>query len=582
MSWTPTESQARVLDADTDLLVVGRPGTGKTTVALAKAAGFVERNLKPHQQVLFISFSNAAVQRIQASARLGLPRSVRTRIQILTFHGLCYQFLRAHARRAGIPSPFSLLPPEAEKIIRVTEKDGAEAEFARIEREEGRVRFDRFGPLTLEILTRHPVLRRAYTDAHPLIVVDEYQDTDDVQDELAELLGRPGILLCLGDPEQQIFNWRPGTREDRLDRLLERGHATRIDLVGPNHRSGDSDLLRYARAVLEGRPTVEGCKSVQVWGVGKGNHVADLLKKALLAAESKVRRVLGDNHYRPTVAVLARTNSLVGRIGTHLRTPSEAFPREFTHQVMVSFEELKFSWRIALLALELGKAECGRACLALMFEEMAQMETWAGNATALDHATKLTAWAQKLREHPTGGTAASKKCVERLEQIARNRTGKALEDLHAVVGVLREVSGGHFKRAVSVLDRRLPAGPNEPLGEEIEGTYAASGMYCEASSLVEPYLLRERLTDGAQSSSRRQVMTLHKCKGKEFDAVIVVDDFAGPGRLASLPSSGEQRFAEDRRLLSVGITRARICVGILTPAFARSALLPIEVWPTDT
>ena len=563
------------------MLVVGRPGTGKTAIALAKAAAFVERELEPHQRVLFISFSNAAVQRIQASSRLSLSRSVRARVETSTFHALCYRFLRAHARRAGIPLPFSLLAPETEKIIRITKGEGAEAELNRLEVQEGRVRFDRFGQLALDILSRDAVLRAAYANAYPLVIVDEYQDTDDTQDAIAQALGESGTLVCLGDPEQQIFNWRPGIREDRLDLLLARGRAQRIDLVGPNHRSGESDLIEYARAVLEAKPRVVKCKSVQLWCPGKGNQVPNLLKKALLAAESKVRRTLGNQRHVATVAILARTNALVGRIAMHLRTESPAFPRAFDHQVMVSFEELGFSWRIALLALELPKGGNARECLASMFEEMAQMERWVGNKTSLKHAAQLAGWALTLRRQPTGGTASSRAGAENLDRIARQRTGNAQTDLHAVCAVLRSMRGNHFKRAVSVLDQRLPAGAHEPLTEQIEGTYGQDEAYAGASKLVEPFLLRERLTDGALTGARRQVMTLHKCKGKEFDAVIIVDDFVGPGRLASSEDRNAPRIAEDRRLLSVGITRARVCVGILTPRFNPSILLPIEVPRAD-
>src|SRR3546814_8536413 len=59
-----TEKQLEILAAKGHLLVTGGPGSGKTTVAILKAAQIAERDLRPGQKILFLSFARATVSRI--------------------------------------------------------------------------------------------------------------------------------------------------------------------------------------------------------------------------------------------------------------------------------------------------------------------------------------------------------------------------------------------------------------------------------------------------------------------------------------------------------------------------------------
>jgi len=76
----------KVLDATGHVLVLGGPGSGKTTIALKKAFVRVEAGMLPGQGVLFLSFSRAAVARIVQASRLELPRKDRVLLDVQTFH----------------------------------------------------------------------------------------------------------------------------------------------------------------------------------------------------------------------------------------------------------------------------------------------------------------------------------------------------------------------------------------------------------------------------------------------------------------------------------------------------------------
>ncbi|MCK1974895.1 UvrD-helicase domain-containing protein, partial [Bacillus safensis] len=97
--------------------------------------------------------------------------------------------------------------------------------------------FDLFAAGTVELLERCAALRELIADRVPMIIVDEFQDTDDNQwGSVRALLGVTNVF-CLADPEQRIFDYRDDIDPRRLDILRETINVTEFDLGGENHRS---------------------------------------------------------------------------------------------------------------------------------------------------------------------------------------------------------------------------------------------------------------------------------------------------------------------------------------------------------
>ncbi len=71
-----------ILDEKGAILVTGGPGSGKTTIALAKAKLVVEQGLSTGQSVLFLSFSRAAVARVVEASKTHLPEALRGTLSI--------------------------------------------------------------------------------------------------------------------------------------------------------------------------------------------------------------------------------------------------------------------------------------------------------------------------------------------------------------------------------------------------------------------------------------------------------------------------------------------------------------------
>lgn len=92
------------LAADGTVLVTGGPGSGKTTLALLKAQRLIPA-LKPGQEVLFLSFSRAAVRQVLIGCKDILTAGERKHIAVKTYHAFCMEILKSHGR-LRMTSPF--------------------------------------------------------------------------------------------------------------------------------------------------------------------------------------------------------------------------------------------------------------------------------------------------------------------------------------------------------------------------------------------------------------------------------------------------------------------------------------------
>ena len=242
--------QLRVLSESGNLLVTGGPGSGKTTAGLLKARAVISRGLADHTTVLFLSFSHSAIFQIQQAAKINLASSERKQLAIHTFHSFCWEVLQAHGALLGLKVPLTVIPPEEETIARTLHANW-ESHRKELATQFGRVAFDLFAPLTADLFRRSQKIRELYGACYPLVIVDEFQDTDDAQWQVLSYLTEKSELVALADPDQRIYDFRPGVHGRRLQEFLEEKKPTPIDLKDSNHRSPGSDIATFARHVLE-------------------------------------------------------------------------------------------------------------------------------------------------------------------------------------------------------------------------------------------------------------------------------------------------------------------------------------------
>ncbi|PZR03568.1 MAG: ATP-dependent helicase, partial [Archangium gephyra] len=97
MTFELSEEANAALNEARPILVLGGPGSGKTTLSLLKAQRLMP-TLKPEQEILFLSFSRAAVRQVVIRCKDVLTSDERRLIQVRTYHSFALDILRSHGR----------------------------------------------------------------------------------------------------------------------------------------------------------------------------------------------------------------------------------------------------------------------------------------------------------------------------------------------------------------------------------------------------------------------------------------------------------------------------------------------------
>ena len=100
-----TEKQREILTIHGHMLVTGGPGSGKTTIAILKAADVAERELATGQKVLFLSFARATVSRVLQAIQYEqeIPALLQQQIEVDTYHSFFWRILKSHGYLIGLP-----------------------------------------------------------------------------------------------------------------------------------------------------------------------------------------------------------------------------------------------------------------------------------------------------------------------------------------------------------------------------------------------------------------------------------------------------------------------------------------------
>ena len=101
-----------LLETGGNLLILGGPGSGKTTIALVKAATeLAARSLLPGQKILFLSFARATIARVMEQAKVRIPREYQRELEINTYHGFAWSFIQTFGHLLTGYARLRLLPP---------------------------------------------------------------------------------------------------------------------------------------------------------------------------------------------------------------------------------------------------------------------------------------------------------------------------------------------------------------------------------------------------------------------------------------------------------------------------------------
>jgi ATP-dependent DNA helicase UvrD/PcrA len=557
--------QAAAAVAGGPLMIIAGPGTGKTRtlthrIAHRGAAG-----------CLAITFTRRAAEEMRQRLAALMPAPPPT---VTTFHGLGLMILREQHARAGLSADFGVADDQARQAVAVEltgSKRAAQALLRDADRDPARrdllskaltardlVDFDGLVEVPVTLLQGEPAIAAALRDRWPDVSVDEYQDIDAMQYALLRLLTGDGTgLTVIGDPDQAIYGFRGADVGFFLRFAEDYPGATTLRLT-TNYRSSPGIVAAALQAVAPStlvpgrvlRAVSAGVGSPGAPGQagpparvtfheaaeehGEGAWIAEAIDR-LLGGSSfhSLDSGRSDGHAQPgiglaDIAVLYRTDAQAASLGQALTRAGLPFQKR-SHD---------------LLERRTGVPEI-----------VHEMRLLAGGAAESGASARPAAKGRGTAE--TGITAGLDGAVEAGSPAERGLT--VLRRLGNVVDRLASLSGRPGPAAVDIRAAGEIVAPlARRCGDDLPRFLTEISLGAEADAL-DP------------RADAITLLTLHAAKGLEFEVVFVAGCEKGllplwlPGPARGTGDGAEPGTArgarddqaEERRLLFVGMTRAR-------------------------
>ena len=627
----PEQLAAVTLPQQSALILAGA-GSGKTRVLTTRIAWLIQTGQVSPAGIMAVTFTNKAAKEMLTRLSAMLPVSTRG-MWIGTFHGLCNRLLRTHFRDAALPQAFQILDSQDQlsMIKRLLKANNVDDEkypaktlmyfinhakdqglraskvdaFDPIERKmaelyelydqqcqrEGVVDFAELLLRAFELLTRNQPLREHYQQRFRHILVDEFQDTNDLQYNLLKLLAghgerHGGALFAVGDDDQSIYAFRGANvgnmsafeREFKVENLIKleqnyRSHGHILDSanfliannskrLGKNLRTdaGVGEQVRVYEAssdLEEAQWIIEEAKGLIADGMAR-NEIAILYRSNAqsrviehgLFAAGLPYTVYGGQRYFQRAEVKHAIAYLQLMDNPHndsaflrvVNFPTRGIGMRSIEQLQMAADQYGISL-YASVAYVTGKAGSSLGSFVKLIEgarfETQQMALPEMVRVVLERSTLLTHY-EKEKE------GADR--IENLEQMVNAATQFVQEE-------------GFGQTAPAHLGPATTAQAGEALlnadGLEV---FDADAPLPTVMSPLSAFLSHASLEAGdAQAQAGQealQLMTVHSAKGLEFDAVFItgLEEGLFPHESSSRELDGVD---EERRLMYVAITRAR-------------------------
>lgn len=595
MPFELTKGQKDILAANGHLLVKGGPGSGKTTVSILKA-GRMAAALRPGQRVLFLSFARATVARVLEAIEeeTTLTREVRNAIEVDTYHSQFWSLLKTHGYLMGWPRRLSVLTPpsQAAAIAEITADYKAlsglsdaekaeraariEAELLRFARKEGRVCFDLFARSVADLLEVSSKLRALVASKYPVIVLDEFQDTNPDQWRVVKALGEHCALIALADPDQRIFDFI-GADPERLQHFIDAFAPTVFDLAGDNHRSKGTDIAIFGNDILKGSFT-KGTYAGVEFGTFASVDVLSMnkLKTETLAARTRLAAT-GKPDW--SMAILVPTKKLTRLVSDSFRQPAGNLPA-IPHDASVEMDAAILGAEVIACLLQPRAGELHREAFVGLVDEYYRGKSGAeASASNIKTGAAIRKAYEKLLALGAAGRAVPQNSIMVNMMAVYEATGEVVltgdpdTDWTSVRNILeagacpRLCDIGTETRNVRLLGR------GTQLRQALAQDWRSFGGYKNAVSIVRNAFVQQHFSNTGKSERGLSIMNMHKAKGKQFDEVIIYEGF--PQNAQGKIVSNSDRFvrqnlranigSDTRQNFRVSVTRAKSRTTILTP-----------------
>ena len=585
----PVQHEA-VTHTDGPLLVIAGAGSGKTRVLTHRIAHLIQTGVSPFE-ILAITFTNKAADEMKQRVA-ALVGPVAEKMWVSTFHSACVRILRRDGGLLGFPSSFTIydqadavrlvgyvirdlgLDPKkfpaksVQASISAAKNDGlgpvqfADRAGSIFDRKiadvfveyqarllkAGAMDFDDLLTNTVRLFDEHPEVLQNYQRRFRHVLVDEYQDTNHVQNEIVLALGAEHHNVCVvGDADQSVYRFRGADMRNILE-FEDAFPETTVLLLEQNYRS-TQNILDAANAVIDNNMSR---RPKELWtdtGAGEAivrYHADDEADEAQWVA-SQIAHLHDAGQRWGDCAVLYRTNA-------QSRVLEEYLMRVGIQYKVIGgtrfYDRREVKDALAYLRATVNPVDEVSIKRVLNVPKRGVGESSVGRLDVYARAHALP-FIDALRECAAAGvTGKAKKGIDEflalldeLAPLVESGPAAVLEAAMQRSGYVKELEAEHSVEA----DGRI-----ENLAELVGAArdYGSVVEFLEQVSLVAD---TDALDD---DDSTVLLMTLHSAKGLEFPNVFLIG--LEDGVFPHLRSIGDpDELEEERRLAYVGITRAK-------------------------
>ena len=573
-----------VLHIDGPCLVIAGAGSGKTRVLTTRIANLIENGI-PSYNILAITFTNKAAKEMKERLEKIVPDN---NAFVGTFHSLGVRIIRENAPLLGLDRTFSIVdsddvvsiikkimkdkgldpkmtspayirnkisniknemlsPNDIAKFYNTPQDRVAEQvyyEYIEVLKKNNAVDFDDLLRLPVQLFLEHPDVLESYQDRFKYLLIDEYQDTNEVQYKLSKLLAKKyKNIFIVGDPDQSIYMFRGANFRNILNFEKDYSNALVIPLE-ENYRS-TKYILDAANSVIKNN---KERKDKTLWSsVGDGCKTKYLRaydgKHEIQLVLDEIKRLLDSGYSKKDIAILYRTNAqsrLVEEMFLKSNMPYKVVGSYYFYN-RKEVKDLICYLRLILnnhdeislrRVINVPKRGIGDATISRLEEEAKEQ-----NTSMFEIISK-------------GKELTFKELILHLTKESENLSLTELIDLILTDTGMREE---YEAEKTMESERRL-----EVLEEfkSITKSFEERTGSVSLSDFLEEISLIADVTEHKEDDDVVTLMTMHSAKGLEFEVVFLVgmEDGIFPHQNSFCEEGG---LEEERRLCYVGITRAK-------------------------
>ena len=590
-------------------LVLAGAGSGKTRVLTHRIAWLIGVENVPESNILAVTFTNKAAAEMRHRIEYTLAQTAEDQMSggrlfgmwVGTFHSIANRLLRAHYLDANLPQDFQIMDTEDQqrlikrllKLHNIDEKNFPPkhvAWYINAQKDKGKrakdidhhndpnekklveiyrlyqEACDRAGLLDFaellirayELLKHNKLILQRYQQRFQHILIDEFQDTNNIQYDLIHLLaGQTGKVMIVGDDDQSIYGWR-GAQVENIQRFLNDYQQAETIRLEQNYRS-TGHILSAANELIANNDNRLG---KNLWTEsGDGDPVEiycafnELDEARFVAAQ--IKQWKEDEGELSECAVLYRSNSQSRVIEEALIQANIPYR---IYGGMRFFERQEIKDALAYLRLISNRFDDAAFERVINTPPRGIGERTLETIRQLVRDRQITLWQAiqvAVNEELLSGRAAN--ALLRFVDLIN-----ALDQETEQMNLSEQTDFVIKKSGLYEMYQQEKGEKGEVRIENLEELVTATKQFTkpdEAEDLSDltAFLTHASLEAGEAQASPNQdyveLMTLHSAKGLEFPRVFIMG--VEEGIFPSGMSFDEGRLQEERRLAYVGITRAK-------------------------